>query len=90
MLEEIVADNTLIITNFLKAHKDDTRWKCHKCHHYLDTLDTSEKIDTYLDQFEEYKYKKCKKCRADNTFQINDHFELTTIVAEKRDDSFYF
>jgi hypothetical protein len=90
ILEEIVADNTLLVGNFLKAHVGGMRWKCHKCQHYLDTLDTSEKIDTYLDQFEEYKYKKCKKCRADNTFQINDRFELTTTVAEKRDGDFDF
>jgi Zn finger protein HypA/HybF involved in hydrogenase expression len=83
MLEEIVADNTLVVANFLKVHEGGMRWKCDKCHHYLDTLDTSEKIDTYLDQFDEHKYKKCKKCRADNNFEISDDFELKTGTTDK-------
>lgn len=83
MLDEIVADNTLVVAKFLKAHEGGMRWKCDKCQHYLDTLDTSEKIDTYLDQFDEHKYKKCKKCRADNNFEINDDLELKTGRVDK-------
>ena len=88
MLDEVVADNTLLVGNFLKSHDGGMRWKCDKCHHYLDTLDTSEKIDTYLNQFDEHKYKKCKKCRAENNFEINDDLELKTGRVDKSDLDF--